>query len=280
MKYLITGITGTLGRAVSTLILNNPDSLLVGYSRDECKQSALAKHPRLTLYLGDIRDRERFIEASRGVDIVFHFAALKHVDKLEENPEESIQTNINGTENVLHAQRVNKIKRVVFSATDKGAYPINVYGMSKGIAERLVLRNPNNVVCRYGNVLGSRGSFLTSLVQTLKSENSAYVTDPNMTRFWITAEDAASFVFQSAAGSGGLKIPPMKASPIHQLVTAVARVLNINSYRSIQTGIRPGEKVHECLRTEAEGEVLYSHSAPQFTEQELVDLISPIVRTM
>src|SRR4051812_32937696 len=137
MKYLITGISGTLGQAVLKLLTQDPENEIIGISRDECKQAALPKQERLTLYLGDIRDRERVLEASRGCEVIFHFAALKHVDLLEANPEEGIYTNILGTDNVLHAQRINKIRRVILSATDKGAYPINLYGMTKGIAERL-----------------------------------------------------------------------------------------------------------------------------------------------
>lgn len=279
MKYLITGITGTLGQAVCRRLVEDEENKIIGYSRDECKQSFLPKHERTTLYLGDIRDKDRLIEASRGVDLIFHFAALKHVDKLEANPEEAILTNIIGTENVLHAQRINKINRVVLSATDKGVYPVNTYGMTKGISERLVLRNPNNTVCRYGNVLGSRGSVLQTMVTTLKKENCVYLTDSNMNRFWISINDAANFVVGSAM-SGGLKIPPMKAAPLHLLASTVARLLNIKSYQTNYLGTRPGEKKSECLRNEYEGEEIHSHTAPQFTEQELADLLLPILETM
>lgn len=279
MKYFISGITGTLGQAVSQKLLEKPENEIVGYSRDECKQSFIPKHDRVTLYLGDIRDRDRLIESTRGVDLIFHFAALKHVDKLEANPEEAILTNIKGTENILHAQRVNKIKRVVLSSTDKGVYPVNTYGMTKGISERLVLRNPNNTVCRYGNVLGSRGSVLEALVKSLKKENCVYLTDPNMTRFWITIDDAATFVIGSSV-SGGLKIPPMKAAPLHLVASVISQLLNITSYETKYIGSRPGEKMSECLRNEYEGEEVHSHAAPQFTEQELGTLLRPLIEAL
>jgi FlaA1/EpsC-like NDP-sugar epimerase len=283
MKYLITGITGSLGTEVTTLLTKVETCSVVGYSRDEFKQVGFLKEFKgkdITLYLGDVRDKERLIEASRGVNLIFHFAALKHVDKLEENPEEAISTNINGTMNVLHAQRVNKIPRIVLAATDKGAHPVNVYGATKLIAERLVLRNPANIVCRYGNVLASRGSVLANLVKTLKAENRVYLTDSNMTRFWITVKDAAHFVVTSAFHNGGLKIPPMKACPLHLLASATASVLGINAYQVVHTGMRAGEKIHECLRTEFEGEPIYSNSAPQFTESELKEIITPIVKSL
>jgi FlaA1/EpsC-like NDP-sugar epimerase len=211
------------------------------------------------------------------VDVIFHFAALKHVDQLESNPEEAIATNITGTINVLHAQRLNKIKKVVLSATDKGVYPVNTYGMTKGISERLVLRNPNNAVCRYGNVLGSRGSLLPALVKSLKTENRVYLTDPNMSRFWITINDAANFVV-SAQNKSGLCIPPMKGAPVYLLSEVVANLLNVKSYETRQIGVRPGEKIEECLRSCYEGEELFSHRAPQFTAQELSELIAPLIK--
>lgn len=281
MRFLITGISGTLGQAVSNLLLEDPRNEVIGMSRDENKQSSLPKQKRLTLYLGDVRDRRRVLEASRHVDLIFHFAALKHVDILEANPEEGIATNIDGTANILHAQRIHGIPRVILSATDKGAYPINLYGMCKGIAERLTLRNSNNIVCRYGNVIASRGSAIPLFVNTLKKENTVYLTDPNMTRFWITIEDASRFVAsQAGLKDGGLKIPPMKAAPLHLVAETVAEILEIPSYQTKYIGMRPGEKIHECLRTDYEGEAVHSHSAPQFTPQELKEILKPIVKGM
>jgi FlaA1/EpsC-like NDP-sugar epimerase len=279
MTALITGITGTLGTIVAERLLED-GSTVRGFSRDECKQAKIPRHERLTLYLGDVRDRDRLVEAARGVGLIYHFAALKHVDQLEANPEEAVQTNILGTENVLHAQRMLGIPRIVLTSTDKAAYPVNAYGMSKGIAERLVLRNPNNVVCRYGNVLASRGSVVEAFVRSLRDEKAVSVTDSQMTRFWITQEDAASFVLSAAAGGGGLKIPTMKMASVTQIAAAVASCMNIHSYQTRHVGVRPGEKLSECLRTEHEGEEVYSHRAARFTDDELFQLLKPIVRRL
>lgn len=280
MKVMITGVTGTLGTAVSKRLLEKGYAV-VGYSRDECKQATFPKHPSLTLYLGDVRDEKRVIEASRGVDAIYHFAALKHVDKLEENPEEAIETNIRGTQNILHAQRVNKISRVTLASTDKAAYPVNTYGMSKGIAERLVLRNPNNIVCRYGNVLASRGSVVEKFAASLKKSQMVEITDPNMTRFWITIEEAAEFIIQnSLSKGGGLRTPVMKSAPISQLADVVARTMDVKSYAIKECGVRAGEKTHECLRTEYEGEEIHSNRVGQFQDHELTAMLEPILKAI
>ncbi len=276
-KAFITGITGSLGTEITRQLLEQEYNV-VGYSRDELKQQRFQTHDNLTLYLGDVRDRDRLIEATRGCDVIFHFAALKHVDKCEQNPEEAFKTNLWGTDNILHAQRVNNIPRVVLTSTDKAVYSVTTYGCSKFGAERLVLRNPNNVVCRYGNVLASRGSFIESLVTTLRTESKAYLVDANMTRFWITIEDAAKFVLEKGFGKkGGLYIPPMDAASITCLMSAVANAANVQSYTVENKGSRGVEKIHECLRSEFEGEEVHSNTGPQFTEEELFIKVRPIV---
>lgn len=280
MKILVTGCTGSLGHALLPLLLKDGHEV-ISYSRDEQKARLLPHDDKLTVYLGDVRDKDRVMEASRGVDLVFHLASLKCIDTLEFNPEEAFKTIVVGTDNVLHAQRVHGIKRVVFISTDKAVYPVNAYGMAKGLAEKIVMRNPNNIVCRYGNCLASRGSVLETLVKSLKEEKVVKLTDPNMSRFWITLEEAAHFVFcQAQEKKGGLKIPPMKAAPVHLLAQTVANIMNINSYQVKQIGTRPGEKMAECIRSFIEGEELYSNIAPQFTEEELYRMIKPTVASM
>lgn len=282
MKYLVTGFTGSLGTEVTKLLLEKGHTV-IGYSRDELKQHLFLKHPNLVKYLGDVRDQKRLLEASRGVDGIFHFAALKQVDTIEMNPEEGIQTNLYGTMNILSAQRLNKVPKVTLSSTDKAAYPVNVYGGTKFIAERLVLRNQSNVVCRYGNVLASRGSLVGALVKTLKAEGKVYLTDPNMTRFWITIKDAANFVVTNGLNSSsGLKIPQMKAATIYAVANVVSYVLGLRSFSEEVTGHRPGEKMHECLRTAydkgLEGmEEVHSNQVVQYTEDELTEILTPIV---
>lgn len=278
VKHMISGITGTLGQAVMTKLLQDPGIEVVGYSRDELKQSQIPKHPRLTLYLGDVRNRERLIEASRGVSVLFHFAALKRVDSMEENPEECIFTNVDGTMNVLGAQRSNKIRRVVLSSTDKAAHPETVYGACKFLSERLVLRNGYNVVARYGNVLASRGSVVHSFVKSLLESGTINITHEEMTRFFLTIDQAASFVVQSAhEQDGGLKIPKLKACRILDMAHSIARLLKVENPKVNVIGIRGIEKLHECLTTPSEGKLIYSDTATQFTREELTQLVKPVV---
>lgn len=279
---LITGITGTLGQEVSRILLRDTAFKLIGYSRDEMKQMALKAHPRLTLYLGDVRDRDRLIEASRNCQLIYHFASLKCVDKLEENPDEAKKTIVDGTDNVLHAQRLNGVPRVVLSSTDKAVYPINSYGKCKALAEDLVLRNKNNVVVRYGNVIASRGSVIPQFVKSIMESNSVLLTHKDMSRFFLTPEEAANFVIDSSfEKSGGLKIPDIKATRITNIVSALATILG-KKPNSVIVGIRPGEKIHEDLKTEDEGDGqrLTSASGPQFTEKELILKLRPIVDSL
>lgn len=225
MKYLITGITGTLGQQVAKILLKDPKTQIIGYSRDEQKQRLLPKNDRVTLYLGDIRDRDRIAEASRGVDILFHFAALKCVDTLEENPDEAKKTNVDGTDNVLHAQRCNGIRRVVLSSTDKAVYPVNAYGASKMLAEYLVKRNQNNVVVRYGNVLASRGSVVGEFVKSIRQNKTVKITHSEMTRFFLTQEEAAQFVVESALSEkSGLFIPDIKCTSVVTLARTIGKI--------------------------------------------------------
>lgn len=280
MRIFITGITGTLGRAVLADLICDEKHHIVGYSRDEKKQSEIPTHERLTLILGDVRDSRRVIESSRDCELILHFAALKRVDVLEANPEESIQTNIEGTINVLGAQRANKIPRVVLSSTDKACKPINVYGNCKALAEKLVLRNKNNVVVRYGNVLASRGSAVLDFINTLEKSGSFNLTHKEMTRFFMQIEDAAGFVIDSALRSeGGLRIyDKMKACKIVDLIDVIAECVGTMDYGTNVVGMRPGEKLHEDLFHEFErGHSLTSKTAPQFSRTELKALIEPIV---
>lgn len=280
-KVMVTGISGTLGQAVSKILLQDPYIEIIGFSRDEQKQSMISPHKRLTLVLGDVRDSRRVTEASRDCDMILHFAALKMVDTLEHNPEESIATNILGTENVLGAQRTNKIKRVVLSSTDKAVYPINVYGNCKALAEKLVLRNSNNVVVRYGNVLASRGSVIPMFIKSLKDDGTVRVTDTEMTRFFLRIDDAAKYVIHHAFGKeGGLKINPMKSVKIVDLAKAVAEIIGVQHPKMIITGIRPGEKIHEDLIAKHEGDFLNSLTADKFSKEELIELLTPVVKSV
>ncbi len=233
----------------------------------------MPKQDRLTLRLGDVRDLARMCELSYGVDVIFHFAALKCIDGLEFEAEECIKTNIDGTLNIIKAQRINVVPRVVLSSTDKSVYPINVYGYSKALSERIVLQNSNNVVCRYGNVVASRGSVIPSFAKTLKEEKKIYLTHPDMTRFLISIEDAAKFVYQSSLKTqGGVNIPNMKSCEIGQLAEAVGAAVNVHAWDVELVGLRPGEKLHEDITSD-----MCSFRAPRFTGNELLDLVKAVV---
>lgn len=251
MRAFVSGITGTLGQELLKLLLKD-DSVesVIGYSRCELKQKQIPQHEKLTLYIGDVRDQARLLEATRKVDVIYHLAALKHVDTLELNPEEAIKTNVNGTVNILHCQRMNRIGRVVFTSTDKAVFPINAYGMSKALAEKLVLRNPANIVCRYGNVMASRGSAIPLIVEAMMNGEPVKITDPVMTRFWLLPSEAASFVKNAIGGNDGplpVRIPVMPACSMATLVEQIAKALGITDYGMDIIGARPGEKVHEAI---------------------------------
>lgn len=281
MKIFITGITGSLGTAVTKELLSQTEAQIFGYSRDEHRQQKFIKDDRITLILGDIRDRDRLLESTRGMDLIFHFAALKHVDLLELNPEESIKTNVEGTENVLHAQRLNRVPRVVLSSTDKAALPINTYGFCKALAEKLVMRNSKNVVCRYGNVLASNGSVVPIFVESLKRAGHVNLTDEQMNRFFITLEAASKFVVTCGLGPvGGLHIPEMKSAKMIDVASAIAQILDLSQLKVKIVGMRPGEKISECLRAPHEGDSVFSDTAERFTKMELLDLLYPIVRAL
>jgi len=271
MKIFITGGTGSLGTEVINKLLadETANHQIFIYSRDEFKQALGLKHERITKILGDIRDATRLVEQTRGMDMILHLAALKRVDSLEENPEEAIQTNVIGTMNVLQAQRMNRIPRVVLSSTDKAVAPINTYGATKLLSENLVLRNGNNVVCRYGNVIASRGSAVSEFCRTLRMSEAVYITDKRMTRFWITLNDAADFVLSGAFGKdGGLKIPDIRASSVLEMASAIADRLNVKDYKVHDIGIRPGEKLHESLSHD-----LHSNTCQKLSQQDLSSML-------
>lgn len=282
MRYLILGGTGTLGQALThELLAQQETKSVVCFSRDELKQkdvSSQFKDPRMSFILGDIRDPSTLWQAMTGVDTVFHVAALKHIDVLELNPEESVRTNIIGTCNVADGAIRAGVKHVVFSSTDKAESPVNVYGMSKGISEKILL-NRNRLqsgtkfsVYRWGNVLGSRGSVIHSFAKTIRESKTAYVTDPDMTRFWIRIEDAVKFMTRTYQTSNGIMVPDMKAARVTDMAVAISRCLDDDRVRLEVTGLRPGEKIHESILPDRSSE-----NGPFFSTEELMDLVRPIL---
>jgi len=243
---LITGITGTLGTELTKQILaTQPDTNIIGLSRDEQKQQAFfaREHQRVRLVLSDICDMPASF-VKEPITHIIHTAALKCQPLLEANPSAAIRTNIYGTEEVIGLARILGA-RLLFASSDKAVYPINVYGNTKAIGEALVL-NAGKVVVRYGNIIGSRGSFLPMLVKSLLLEKTAYLTDAEMTRFWLPIEQVASFILRHLDEASGVYIPEMISSTVAQLIHATAQILG-TLYALKFTGMRPGEKLHESI---------------------------------
>lgn len=258
---LITGGTGSFGRAfLASLLREDSANSIRIYSRGELLQYETAKlfpDDRIRFFIGDVRDKERISRAMNGVDIVIHAAALKQVPACEYNPIEAVKTNINGTINLINAALDNNVDRVVALSTDKAVHPVNLYGSTKMVAEKLFVqgnsytgndRRTKFACVRYGNVVGSRGSVIPLFLEQKKT-GQLTITDERMTRFWLTLEEGVQFVRQSLSiMTGGEifvpKIPSMK-------VVDLARTIAPNAKLNI-IGIRPGEKIHETLLTDDE----------------------------
>ena len=254
---LITGGTGSFGRAFARRLLTDyrPKKVII-LSRDELKQYEMAQEftePQIRFFIGDVRDLSRLMTAFEGVDYVVHAAALKHVPIAEYNPLECIKTNIHGAENVIHAAIATGVQKVIALSTDKAANPINLYGATKLASDKLFIAANNMVgkrhtrfsVVRYGNVVGSRGSVVPFFRKILgEGVTSLPITDPRMTRFWITLPQGVDFVLKSfmRMHGGEIFVPRIPASLITDLATAMAPDLP----QSV-IGIRPGEKLHEIM---------------------------------
>jgi UDP-N-acetylglucosamine 4,6-dehydratase/5-epimerase len=261
---LVTGGTGSFGRRfIETVLRRAEPRKVIIYSRDELKQSDMqlelreqfdqATYNKLRFFLGDVRDRERLTLALRGVDIVIHAAALKQVPAAEYNPSECIHTNIMGAENVVWASLANHVKQVVALSTDKACNPINLYGATKLASDKTFVA-ANNLsgdigtrfaVVRYGNVVGSRGS-VVPLYKRLLSQGATElpVTDPRMTRFWITLDEGVEFVLSSLElmRGGEIFVPKIPSMTMPDLVKAMSPEAGMKI-----VGIRPGEKLHETM---------------------------------
>ena len=256
---LITGGTGSFGKNFAKHILANAKlKKLIIFSRDELKQSQMEvelNDERLRFFIGDVRDLSRLQRAFHGVDIVVHAAALKQVPALEYNPFEAVKTNILGSQNVIEAALDQCVKKVVFISTDKAAMPVNLYGSTKLCAEKLFIAGnaygtgaTHFSVVRYGNVVGSRGSIIETLIKN-KGAPMVHITDERMTRFWIDLEQAFQIVLFTLKNMNGGEIFIPKA--LSMKLTDLFDILAPNAKRNI-IGIRPGEKVHEILLTKEE----------------------------
>jgi UDP-N-acetylglucosamine 4,6-dehydratase len=263
---LITGGTGSFGNAVLKRFLNTDHfSEIRIFSRDEKKQDDMRhriQNPKVKFYIGDVRDKRSVDTAMRGVDYVFHAAALKQVPSCEFFPMQAVRTNVIGTENVLDSAVDHGVKNVVVLSTDKAAYPINAMGISKAMMEKVAIAkarslgdNPATTICvtRYGNVMASRGSVIPLWIDQIKAGNPITITDPNMTRYMMTLDDAVDLVLYAFenGNSGDLFVQKAPAATLSILAQALKEMLNSeNEVRVI--GTRHGEKLYETLVTREE----------------------------
>ena len=256
---MITGGTGSFGNAVLKRFLSTDVSEIRIFSRDEKKQEDMRialNNKKLKFYIGDVRDYDCVNQAMRGVDFVFHAAALKQVPSCEFYPMEAVRTNVIGTEHVLNAAIVNGVSRVVVLSTDKAVYPINAMGISKAMAEKLVVAKSRlqseteTVFCltRYGNVMASRGSVIPLFVSQLKEGKHLTVTDPNMTRFLMSLKDSVDLVLYAYehGKQGDIFVQKAPSSTLADLAQALKELFNSNSAVRI-IGTRHGEKLYESL---------------------------------
>jgi len=259
-KILITGGTGSLGQALTKRLLSMDVSAIRIFSRNESKQIEMESKfndKRLRFFIGDVRDAERLNRAFEDVDYVFHAAALKHVDKVEYNPFEAIKTNVIGSQNVIDASLHENVEKAICVGTDKAVSPLNTYGATKLLMEKLFVSannyiNPKKhrtkfIALRYGNVLGSSGSVIPKFINQITSNQKISITDPNMTRFSITMDEALDFILNATKlGSGSeIFIPKLKAYSITDVIDTLFKLLHKTNTEI--SGIRPGEKLHEVL---------------------------------
>jgi UDP-N-acetylglucosamine 4,6-dehydratase len=283
-NLLITGGTGTLGKALLDKAISSKkfDSITVA-SRDENKQAMMAKkYPDVSFMLMDIRDKISLARTTH----VFHCAAYKHVDIGEREISKFIDVNLVGTINLVNSAMLAGVKTFSFFSTDKAVLPINAYGMTKALSEKFIYSTQKNThykcmisnVYRWGNIVGSRGSVIPYFAACMVNGDEIPVTDMRMTRFWLQINDAADFVFEtfeSAHEIQPLICPKIKAASIVNVIDAISYVTGL-PYKIREVGIRPGEKLHECLKSD-HGSCLRSDTCEQYTMDELIELVRPSV---
>ena len=256
---LITGGTGSFGKAVLSRFANSDLSEIRIFSRDEKKQDDLRKtynNNKIKFYIGDVRDKSSIENVVKGVDYIFHSAALKQVPSCEFFPMEAVKTNVIGTENVLNVAENHNVSRVIVLSTDKAVYPINVMGLSKALLEKVMIARSRNlksnkiIFCgtRYGNVMASRGSVIPLFVDLIKKGKPLTITDPEMTRFMMTLEDALNLVLYAFKNGlpGDIFVQKAPAATISVLAKALIELYNSDSKIKI-IGTRHGEKLYETL---------------------------------
>ena len=256
---MITGGTGSFGQAVLNRFLATDVDEIRIFSRDEKKQEEMRlkyNNKKLKFYLGDVRSHESLLHSTKGVDYIFHAAALKQVPSCEFYPMEAFRTNVNGTENVMNAATANGVKRLIILSTDKAVYPINAMGISKAMAEKLMTAKARSqsihetILCatRYGNVMASRGSVIPLFVSQIKSGKSITVTDPNMTRFLMSLEESVNLVLHAFehGNQGDIFVQKSPAATVADLAQSLKEIFNHTGLINI-IGTRHGEKLYESL---------------------------------
>ena len=287
-KILITGGTGSLGRALTKRLLAEQVAQITIFSRNENKQVTMQSEfndNRLKFLIGDIRDLSRLQRVLEGIDIVFHAAALKHVRIVEHNPLEAINTNVIGSRNVLEASISENVDVVVGVGTDKAVSPLNTYGVTKLLMEKLFTTASNYldidkhktkfISLRYGNVLGSSGSVIPKFIQQIKANEKITITDPDMTRFSITMDEALDFILDSTMSGKGSEVfvPKLRAYKIDDVKVALQELISNTGEEKIP--VRQGEKFHETLintdemRTALESESKYMILQREISDQEI-----------
>jgi UDP-glucose 4-epimerase len=262
---LITGGTGSFGNAVLKRFLDSELKEIRIFSRDEKKQDDMRKkymHSKLKFYIGDVRDYQSILNATRGVNFIFHAAALKQVPSCEFHPMEAVKTNVIGTENVLEAAIVNEVRRVVCLSTDKAVYPINAMGISKAMMEKVMVAKSRNVdddktvICgtRYGNVMASRGSVIPLFIEQVRAGKPLTITDPNMTRFMMTLADAVDLVMYGFehGNNGDIFVQKSPAATVDVLAKALVGLMGEPDFPINIIGTRHGEKLFEALLSREE----------------------------
>ena len=262
---MITGGTGSFGNAILNRFLDTDIGEIRIFSRDEKKQDDLRKRyasPKLKFYIGDVRDYSSILNATRGVDYIYHAAALKQVPSCEFHPMEAVKTNVLGTENVLEAAIQNEVRRVVCLSTDKAVYPINAMGISKAMMEKVMVAKSRNVdpdktvICgtRYGNVMASRGSVIPLFVDQIRTCKPLTITDPNMTRFMMTLSDAVDLVLYAFenGGNGDMFVQKAPAATVETLAKALTDLMGKPDHLINVIGTRHGEKLFEALLSREE----------------------------
>ncbi|SDW69694.1 Polysaccharide biosynthesis protein [Marininema mesophilum] len=270
---LITGGTGSWGENLVKRLLHTPAKEIRVFSRNEFSQVKMhrsflsANENRVKFIIGDVRDEDAVFEACKGVDILFHLAALKHVPICEDQPDEALKTNVVGTENVIRAAIRHKVKKVIDVSTDKACDPVNFYGMTKAIGEKLIIRandwSPHTrfACIRGGNVFGTNGSVVPLFKDLLQRKQEIPLTSAEMTRFFLTVNEAIDLLIQAAqaAKGGEIFVMRMKSCRILDLIRVMGKHFGVHNPTIREIGIRPGEKIHEVLVSAYESQSTYQY---------------------